>query len=175
MQVQKYLCNFRLAMILTWPIADIFTLLLIASLMLQPMMNFQCFDKTASLRSLVSMLAGWFLALIAWRDISHLSTKSLKWWYFMLMCLVLGFILGTLAISNAPLLSSKTLQCTVGLVENMLNPTALSSFTSSIIGMEVQRAMVRLINSLSMELKAISVCSCEAQVIKLLRMDILPY
>ena len=63
-------------------------------------------------------------------------------------------IFGTLAISNAPLLSSKTLQCKVGLVEHILNPTALSSFTSSIIGMVVCRAMERPINSLSVELRA---------------------
>lgn len=40
------------------------------------------------------------------------ATWSLKWWYFTFRCLALGLILGSLAISVAPVLSSKTLRCT---------------------------------------------------------------
>jgi len=55
------------------------------------------------------------------------STQSQKWWYLKLICLVHGWILGMVAISSAPLLSSKMQQCTLGLVLPSLQLSLLSS------------------------------------------------
>jgi len=50
------------------------------------------------------------------------------------MCFVLGRTLCTVAISKAPLLSSNTLQCTVGLVVPIRKPYCCISFANSMIG-----------------------------------------
>ena len=77
------------------------------------------------------------------------------------MNFVLGLIFGTVAISKAPLLSSKTLQCTVGFVAVKLYPFCCSSLTSSISGMVSHNAVLSAMNSASVVDKAICVCSLE--------------
>ena len=58
----------------------------------------------------LSRSASWFSVLTAIKVSSLFCTLSRTWWYVLFKCLVRGYILGTLAISNAPLLSSKALQ-----------------------------------------------------------------
>ena len=75
------------------------------------------------------------------------------------MCFVRGLNLCVLAISNAPMLSSKTLQCTFAFSSVTSNTFAFISFRSSMIGMASLRAYESPVYSDSVELEAISVCS----------------
>ena len=75
-----------------------------------PIIFFLCITKSVSSRGFVNMsaicspVATWYILTVPF------FTSSLKWWYLMLRCFVLGLILGTFAISIAPSLSSNTLQ-----------------------------------------------------------------
>jgi hypothetical protein len=100
---------------------------------------------------------------MAWIVTSPFSTASRKWWYFKFMCLVWGHIFGVCAIANAPELSSNTLQWTSGILMENLNPAVANSDTSLIRGRTSRRAWDSETYSLSVELKAISVCSLDAQ------------
>ena len=117
------------------------------------------------LRGFVSMSANWSWVLIGWMVISPWSTYPRKCWSFTLMCFVRGRTLCTFAISNAPLLSSKTLQCTLGLWSLIGNPCCCISFMSSIIGIASRSAYDRPIYSLSVDDSAISVCSWDFHMI----------
>ena len=77
-----------------------------------PIKNCLCFSNNGSAAGFVKMSAGWSSDFIWCIVMLPLSTYSRKWCIFTLMCLVRGLILSLLAICMAPLLSSKTLQCT---------------------------------------------------------------
>jgi hypothetical protein len=75
----------------------------------------------------------------------------------MLRCLVLGLILGTFAISIAPALSSKTLQCTLDVAFNTGIPCCFASSISHMIGNTSLMACESAMYSASVVDKAISV------------------
>jgi hypothetical protein len=81
----------------------------------------------------------------------------------MLRCLVLGLILGTFAISIAPTLSSKTLQCILGVAFNTGIPQCLASSINHMIGNTSLMACESAMNSASVVVKAISVCILDDQ------------
>ena len=58
----------------------------------------------------VNMSANWFLVSILVILSVLFLTASLKKWYLIAMCLVLGFIFGALARVSAPILSSNRVQ-----------------------------------------------------------------
>ena len=96
--------------------------------------------------------------------ISFLSTSSWKWWYDWFMCLVLGRILGSRASSSAPLLSSKTVQCTLGGKSSMRTPCACASMRSPISGITSFRLVERAMYSASVVDMAVMVCILDAHV-----------
>ena len=57
-------------------------------------------------------------------------TQSIKWCSFTLRCLVLALRFWNISISNAPILSLKTLHVTLGVVGYIRNPVLLRSFRS---------------------------------------------
>jgi hypothetical protein len=81
----------------------------------------------------------------------------------MLRCLVLGLILGTFAISIAPALSSKTLQCFLGVAFNTGIPCCLAYSISHMIGKTSLMAWESAMYSASVVDKAISVCIFDDQ------------
>jgi hypothetical protein len=83
----------------------------------------------------------------------------------MLRCLVLGLILGTFAIYIAPALSSKTLQCTLGVAFSTGTPCCMASFISHMIGKTSLMACESAMYSASVDAKAISVCILDDQYI----------
>ena len=80
------------------------------------------------------------------------------------MCLVLGCILGSLAGSRAPLLSSKTVQCTFGGRESTSRPFSLASWSIPIMGMTSLKLMERAMYSASVVDIAVIVCILETHV-----------
>ena len=80
------------------------------------------------------------------------------------MCLVLGQILGSLANSSAPLLSSKTVQCILGGKSSMRKPCARASMRSPINGMTSLRPVESVMYSTSLVDMAVIVCILDARV-----------
>ena len=93
---------------------------------------------------LLSISAGWSSVSIGWMLISPVSTWWRKWCIWTFMCFVRGRVLWIVAISSAPLLSSKTSQCTRGTVDPMLNPLFFISLANSMIGIVCLRAVLKL-------------------------------
>ena len=81
----------------------------------------------------------------------------------MFMCLVLGRIFGTFAISTAPLLSSKKVQAKVGFAVFLITPNLTSSFASAMIGTISLATVDKATYSASVEDRAISVWSLDPQ------------
>jgi len=101
----------------------------------QPINLFLNFWNRFWLRGLVSMSAIWS-SVETWVIVTNFKrTCSWKWWYTLLMCLVRGRILGILAISNAPMLSSNNWQCISGVEFSDLKLCAFSSLSKFIMGM----------------------------------------
>ena len=80
------------------------------------------------------------------------------------MCLVLGRILGSRASSSAPLLSSKTVQCTLGGKSSMRTPCSRASLRSPISGITSLRLVERAMYSASVVDMAVMVCILDAHV-----------
>ena len=80
----------------------------------------------------------------------------------MLMCLVLGRMRYSLAISRAPELSSKARQCTRGASAKNGKPRCLASRTTSINGMTSRSAVDSAMSSASLVDKAVIVCSLDS-------------
>ena len=97
-------------------------------------------------------------------EIVLLRTNERKWWYFNAICLVRDLIFGTLTRSMHPLLSSKTVQWTVGMVQEKVK-TGCNSCRSPIRGMTSRSDCDRAMYSLSVVERAISVCSFDDQMI----------
>jgi len=72
-------------------------------------------------------------------------------------------IFGTFANSSAPVLSSKSRQCTLDLVVPILIPILTASFMRLVMGITSHNACDRAMYSASVELRAISVWSFDAQ------------
>ena len=81
------------------------------------------------------------------------------------MCLVRGRIFGSRASSSAPLLSSKTVQCTLGGKPSMRTPCARASVRSPISGITSLRLVERAMYSASVVDMAVMVCILDAHVI----------
>src|SRR5210317_2032734 len=86
---------------------------------------------------------------------------DLKWCNLLLRCFVLGLNLCTFAISRAPVLSSKTLQCTFASAKSIGIPIAIISSNSLIIGIASLKAYDKPVYSDSVDDNATSVCSCD--------------
>ena len=80
------------------------------------------------------------------------------------MCLVLGRIFGSLASSRAPLLSSNTVQCTLGGRQSIVSPCSLASRSIPIMGMTSLKLVERAMYSASVVDIAVIVCILEAHV-----------
>ena len=80
------------------------------------------------------------------------------------MCLVRGRILGSRASSSAPLLSSKTVQCTLGGKSSMSMPCARASMRSPIRGITSLRLVESAMYSASVVDMAVMVCILDAHV-----------
>ena len=81
----------------------------------------------------------------------------------MLRCFIHGHIIGTFANSSAPILSSKSQQCTLALVVPILIPILTASFMRLVIGITSCNACDRAMYSASVELRVILVWSFDAQ------------
>jgi hypothetical protein len=81
----------------------------------------------------------------------------------MFICLVLWRILGDLAISSAPLLSSKAVHLVMGVAVLNVNSAELISQMKAMRGMNLRRDCESAMYSLSVQLRATSVCILEAQ------------
>ena len=81
----------------------------------------------------------------------------------MLRCFVRGRIFGTFANLSAPVLSSKSQQCMLVLVLPILIPILAASFMRWVMGITSHNACDRAMYSASVELRAISVWSFDAQ------------
>jgi len=90
-------------------------------------------------------------------------TSSLKWWYLIFRCFVLGLILGTFAISIAPELSSKTVHLIFGFPLWNLNPWSVASCSNHMMGITSLIDCERAMYSASVDDSAISVCILDAQ------------
>ena len=77
------------------------------------------------------------------------------------MCLVRGLIFGTVDNSNAPKLSSKALQCTLGGTYFCEKPFACSSLNRFMMGIVSLRDCDKAMHSTSVVLNAICVCSLD--------------
>ncbi len=89
--------------------------------------------------------------------------NCLKKRYLIFMCLVLGHILGTFAISTAPFLTSKQVQEKVGIAVFLITPNLTASFASAMIGTISLAAADSATYSASVEDKAISVWNLDPQ------------
>ena len=89
---------------------------------------------------------------------------NLKWWYLMFKCFVRGRMRGDLAISSAPELSSKAVHWIVGLNVSFSSPITCTLLMIFMIGITCHRASDRLMYSLLVLLKAISVCNLDPHV-----------
>ena len=85
--------------------------------------------------------------------------QYLKWRSFTLRCLVLYLCLWNVEISNAPLLSSKTLHLNLGLLDYIENPALFISFRSYIIGITPLKAYDSTVYYDSVLDNMISVCN----------------
>ena len=84
------------------------------------------------------------------------KTHSLKWWYFIAMCLVLGLYFGTFASSSAPLLSSNRVHFIVNSVQDISNILDISNIRP-LMGIRSLAAVDKAMYSASVVLRAISV------------------
>ena len=91
-------------------------------------------------------------------------TCSRKLWYTKFMCLVCARILGTFAISIAPLLSSNLVYTILGVVLTTLKPLHLNSVSKFMIGIILRRDYDRATYSASVVDKLIWVWRLEAQI-----------
>ena len=105
-----------------------------------PMIVWRWRLKGSSDNGLVNKSAGWSSDEIFWRIISPFSTRHLKWWSLLWICLVWGLNLNSLAISKAPELSSNTVHRTVGDAPDTGYPCSSISFNNSIIRMTSLKA-----------------------------------
>ena len=106
----------------------------------------------------VNISAYWsFVEMRCTRNVP-LRTCSLKWWYLTAMCFVLGRFLGTLASSSQAVLSSNILAWQFTSTSGM--PTAsCTSLSNCFKWISSRHAVLSAMYSLSVVLRAISVCS----------------
>ena len=99
-----------------------------------PINRFLNFWKRFCPRGFVSMSAVWSVVGTYVIVTNFMRTCSLKWWYTLLICLVRGLILGVLAISSAPMLSSNNWQWIFGVDPSDLKLWSFNSFNKFMIG-----------------------------------------
>ena len=121
-----------------------------------PIIFLRCLMIFPSFSGFIIMSAGCASPSMESMSIFSSSMKLRKWWYFMLMCLVRGRILGTRAISAAPSLSSNAVHVMMGFVHPMLKFLVRNSSSSSIIGITRRMTVDSPMYSLSVVLSAIS-------------------
>ena len=90
-------------------------------------------------------------------DIVELATYARKWWYFTIICFVLGLMAGAQANASSPMLSSNSLHMTVGETVPTLYPRDFIYFMIFMIGIVFTSDLLSEIYSLSVELRYISV------------------
>jgi hypothetical protein len=129
----------------------------------QPMTSHLSFSIICWLTALVRQSANWFLVSMGCVDVSFRVTQSRKWWSLTFKCFVLGRCLWVVAIPNAPLLSSNTLQCIFGTVDRIGKPSLFSSFSNFIVWMASVRAQDRPACSLSVDESAVSLRNWDFQ------------
>ena len=92
--------------------------------------------------------------------IVELETYVQKWWYFTIICFLLSLIAGSPANISTPLVSSNSLHRKVGESVPTLYPGVFIYFRIYMIGIVLHSVWLSAIHSLSVELRDISVLSC---------------
>ena len=110
-------------------------------------------------KALLKMLAFCSFVSILQTFIILFLTASLKWWYLMAMCFVLGRVLGTLASSSVPLLSSKSVQFIFSVGSSLILIIVFNSIINSLSGNISLVVVDKVIYSASVVQSAISVCN----------------
>ena len=93
-------------------------------------------------------------------DTIELATYESEWWYFTLLCFVLGIMARSWVNISSPLLTSNSLHRKVGETVPKLYPRVFIYFMRSMIGMVLLSAWLIAMYSLSVEPRYIAVWSC---------------
>ena len=105
-----------------------------------PTICLQCWAKSVGLSGLVTISAICCIVAMAWTEMSPHLMCLWKWWYLILRCFILGCIFGTLANSRAPVLSSKSQQCTLTLAMPTFISILVASFMRLVMGITSHKA-----------------------------------
>ena len=139
--------------------AILFCVILKKYICYHPCMVTRCFAKMVCGSGFVNMSAYW-LSVLMWCILTCWElTYERKWWYLMSICFVRGRYLCLRAISNAPTLSSKTLQWMLVCGDVRIRFCVAISSSRCIMGLASLKAQLSPMYSDSVLLSAMWGCS----------------